>query len=71
MPAWVMHQAAVQRARGHNVPMFLRVLSQAAEVLSNMDDRDLNIGIPVPAPLRGTGDYAFLEKDLKIAAMTA
>lgn len=37
----------------------------AADVLNAMDDKDLNMAIPVPEVLR-EGDYSFLEKELKI-----
>ncbi|KAG1657561.1 hypothetical protein FOA52_006761 [Chlamydomonas sp. UWO 241] len=40
----------------------------ATDVLGPSDDRELNTGLPVPEQLRG-GDYSFLERELKVAAM--
>ncbi|EFJ44389.1 type XI myosin heavy chain MyoA [Volvox carteri f. nagariensis] len=44
---------------------------QAAELLANMDDKDLYGGIPVPEVLQdgdGSASFAFLEKELRFAA---
>ncbi|GLC49894.1 hypothetical protein PLESTB_000320300 [Pleodorina starrii] len=46
---------------------------QAAELLANMDDKDLYGGIPVPEVLQygdGAASFAFLEKELRFAAPT-
>ncbi len=40
----------------------------ASDVLNTMDGRDLLGGFPVPEALKD-GDYAFLERELKISAM--
>ncbi|KXZ52496.1 MYO1A protein [Gonium pectorale] len=47
---------------------------QAAELLANMDDKDLYGGIPVPEVLAdsdGAASFSFLEKELRFAAPTA
>ncbi|GFR45863.1 hypothetical protein Agub_g7314 [Astrephomene gubernaculifera] len=47
---------------------------QAADLLANMDDKDLYCGIPVPEVLQdgdGGPNFAFLEKELRFAAPAA
>ncbi|GLC68235.1 hypothetical protein PLESTF_000665000 [Pleodorina starrii] len=47
---------------------------QAAELLANMDDKDLYGGIPMPEVLQdgdGAASFAFLEKELRFAAPAA